>query len=313
MNASPTIMATSPKTAAARPQRLAIGIATIGRAPILKQTLMEIAGQTRAPDAVIVCATGDADVAGAVFPGDGTRLLFSSPGLPRQRNAILDAAHDCDIVLFLDDDFLIAADYVARTLEAFAASPRLAVATGTVLADGIGGPGITAAEGRAILAADAGTTAATPSGQPAFCGYGCNMAVRMSLVHAHRIRVNERLPLYGWQEDVDFTRRLGAYGSIVRLEDARGVHLGTKTGRGSGLRLGYSQVANPVHLALSSKGRAYPYAYALNRIARNMSANILRSARPERYVDRRGRLRGNFIALGDLLTGRIRPERALDL
>ena len=35
--------------------------------------------------------------------------------MPRQRNAILDACADCDAVLFLDDDFLAAPDYLAVT------------------------------------------------------------------------------------------------------------------------------------------------------------------------------------------------------
>jgi hypothetical protein len=39
----------------------------------------------------------------------------------------------------------------------------------------------------------------------------------------------------------------------------------------------------------------------------------LRSFRPEPFVDRRGRLRGNMIALADVMRGRLAPERILEL
>jgi GT2 family glycosyltransferase len=127
---------------------------------------------------------------------------------------------------------------------------------------------------------------------PTFSGYGCNMAVRLAPVREHRIRFDERLPLYGWQEDVDLSRRLAQFGAVVRMEAARGVHLGAKSGRGSGVRLGYSQVANPIYLARKRMG--YPLRRAVNHIARNLLSNIVRSTWPESYVDRRGRLRGNL-------------------
>jgi hypothetical protein len=40
---------------------------------------------------------------------------------------------------------------------------------------------------------------------------------------------------------------------------------------------------------------------------------MLHAPRPEPYVDRRGRLRGNMLALGDLLRHRMAPERVLEL
>jgi hypothetical protein len=46
---------------------------------------------------------------------------------------------------------------------------------------------------------------------------------------------------------------------------------------------------------------------------RNCLANLGKSLRPEPWVDRRGRLRGNLLALRDLATGRLSPERILEL
>jgi GT2 family glycosyltransferase len=235
--------------------------------------------------------------------------LTAPAGLPRQRNAIMDRAADCDLLLFLDDDFLAAPDYCAATEAVFAARPDVVVTTGTVIADGANGPGYSVAEGRALLAADA-PPADRLAARPHFNGYGCNMAFRMAVVRAQGIRVDEALPAYAWYEDLDVTRLLGRHGAILRLEGARGVHLGAKVGRSPGLRLGYSQIANPVYLA--RKG-TYPWNRALRSMARHWAMNLARSPFPEPWADRQGRFRGNMLALGDLLRGRLSPGRIEEL
>jgi GT2 family glycosyltransferase len=288
--------------------RVAIGIATRGRAAVLAETLAEIGRQRRAPDRVIVCHVSPADVAGVVA-APGVEFLAAPAGLPRQRNAILDAAGDCDVVLFLDDDFLPAPDYLAVTEAVFAARPDAVVTDGTVIADGAKGPGLSVAEGRALLAADR-LPADAMACAPHFNGYGCNMAVRMATVRAHGLRFDEALPLYAWYEDIDFTRRLGRHGAILRLQGARGVHLGVKSGRVPGRRLGYSQVANPIYLA--RKG-SFPWSHALPSALRHLAMNAARVAWPEPHVDRAGRLGGNLLAVWDLLRGRASPERVLEL
>jgi GT2 family glycosyltransferase len=288
--------------------RLAIGIATRGRAAILGEVLAELRRQSRAPDRVLVCHVTEDDVTGLRERFPRAEFLASPAGLPRQRNAILDAAADCDAVLFLDDDFLPGPDYLLVTERVLQAQPGCVVTTGTVLADGAKGPGLTVAEGRAVLAADHyedDPLAVTPH----FNGYGCNMAFRMAPLRAHGIRVDEALPLYAWYEDIDVTRALGRHGSILRLAGARGVHLGAKSGRVAGDRLGYSQVVNPIYLA--RKG-TFPWSHALPSAARHFAMNALRSLAPEPHVDRFGRLRGNLRALGDLLRGRAHPTRILD-
>lgn len=286
--------------------RVAVGIATRGRAAMLAEVLSELRRQRRAPDRIIVCHVSADDLPGPVA---GVELVTAPAGLPRQRNAILDAAEDCDLVLFLDDDFLPAPDYLAVTEAVFAARPEAVVTDGTVLADGAKGPGLTPAEGRAILAADRHEGDALAA-RPHFNGYGCNMAVRMAAVRAHGLRFDEALPLYAWYEDIDFTRRLGRHGAILRLAGARGVHLGAKSGRVPGRRLGYSQVANPVYLA--RKG-SFPWSHAIPSALRHCAMNAARSLWPEPHVDRLGRLRGNLRAAWDLLRGRAAPGRILEL
>jgi GT2 family glycosyltransferase len=287
---------------------LVVGIPTVGRAAILCETLRELARQTRLPQRIVVCGTRPEDVEGAAAAAPQALVLLAKPGLPRQRNAILDAAGRADVVVFFDDDFLPHPHYLAAIARQMAANPRIVVATGTVLADGISGPGLSVDQARAILARDG----ATDNGiAPVFNGYGCNMAVRLAPMRDHGLRFDERLSLYGWQEDVDLSRRLAAFGDIVRIGAARGVHLGVKSGRGSGIRLGYSQIANPIYL--TAKRRGYPISRAMQHIGRNMTMNIVRSIWSESYIDRRGRLHGNIVAMRDLLTGRLSPDRILDL
>lgn len=290
--------------------RLTVGIATVGRPEILAETLRELTGQSRRPNTVIVCGVEDEDLGGAEQAYPGVQLLVEAcPGLPRQRNRLIEAASSADVIVFFDDDFLPHLDYLREVERQMSADPRIVVATGRVLADGITGSGLTPEMARTILAR---YRASSHSGiQPAFTGYGCNFAVRLSPVRQNNILFDTRLPLYAWQEDVDFSRRMAKYGRIVKVEAASGVHLGVKSGRSSGVRLGYSQVANPLYL--SRKRLGYPFTRALTHIACNVGMNLVRFIRPEAHVDRRGRLRGNALALLDLISGRITPERMLDL
>jgi GT2 family glycosyltransferase len=285
-----------------------VGIATRGRAEILCETLKELRKQTRPADRIVICHADPEDVDGILLV-PGLELRKAPPGLPVQRNIILNAVTDCDFLLFLDDDFLPAPGYIAATLDALQADPAIVVTTGAVIADGIKGPGFTPDHGRRLLAEDApeGTSHGL---SPAWNGYGCNMAIRLATARQFGIRFDERLPLYAWYEDIDYTRRLGQHGRIVRVGAARGVHLGAKSGRTSGKRLGYSQVMNPVYLA--RKG-TYPWKGAMRSIAKHLTTNLFRSVCPEAWVDRRGRLFGNGLAVIDLCRGRIMPERILCL
>jgi GT2 family glycosyltransferase len=287
------------------PERIAIGIITMGRPEILAATVAALAGQTRPADRILVCATAATDVEAV---GPGPEVIFAPPGTSLQRNRLIEAAGDCGILLFLDDDFLPEPGYVAATLAAFAADPGLTVTTGTLIADGANGPGLTMEAARSLIAAATPPESAAPV--PAYNGYGCNMAIRLDVARRLGVRFDEDLRFYAWYEDLDFTRRLGRLGAIRRLPAARGVHLGVKSGRGSGRRLGYAQVVNPIYLA--RKG-SYHWNRALRSVARHLAINLARSVFPEPWIDRRGRLRGNLRAIADLARGRIDPARVANL
>lgn len=290
--------------------RIVVGIATAGRREILSETLLELSRQSRRPAEILVCpaAPEDFDAAQAARLPVPVRHVAGEKGSSAQRNAVLDEALDSDLLVFFDDDFFPAAGFLEEAERLFAARPDVAVATGAVLADGIHGPGLTPAEARAVLAAD--KPPAQPALAPIHNAYGCNMVFRTAAIRAARARFDEALPLYGWQEDADFSRQLLGQGAIVEAQALRGVHLGNKRGRTSGLRFGYSQVANPLYLV--RKGTMGPRR-ALRLAAGNIAANLVGSLRNTGLVDRRGRLRGNALALWDALRGRSSPRRILDL
>jgi glycosyltransferase involved in cell wall biosynthesis len=290
------------------PLRIAVGIATSGRPLILARVLERLRVQTRSADAVIVCGASPADVSGIDSGHPGLRCITSDRGLTIQRNAILRAGATFDVVVFLDDDFVPCPGYL-QAVERIFMRPDVVVGTGHVVADGILGPGLAFEEALKTLQQDC-QAEPTPEIEDVYNAYGCNMAIRIDVVRARGLEFDETLPLYGWLEDVDFSRRMAAHGRIVKIGAARGVHLGVKSGRQSGRRLGYSQVSNPLYLVRKgtcSSGKA------LKLMSRNVVANVAKTFRPEPYIDRAGRLKGNICALLDLLAGRLSPKRVLSL
>lgn len=283
--------------------RIFVGIATVGRPDLVRRTVDILADQTRAADGIVVAGAAAADVAGVAAARGGPEVILSERGLCRQRNALLDHIGErADAVVFFDDDFIPAPDYLAQVERLFLDLPDIAGITGELVGDGIHALGYSVEEGLALIARKA--AAMDPAIRPRQALYGCNMAIRMA--DARGLRFDEALPLYGWQEDIDFTYRLGARGRLISTGRVTGVHLGTKGGRTSGRRLGYSQVANIVYLR--RKGSMQP-GLGGRLLRQNLLSNLVRSIRPEPHIDRRGRLIGNLIALKDWATGRIDPRR----
>ncbi len=289
--------------------RLAVAIATRGRPAVLAETLSQLRMQRRVPDLILVTYPAPQDVGDAPTSFPEVRFLQSAPGLTTQRNTSLSQLDGYDLVTFLDDDFWMAPDYLGTIEAVLSAHPCVMAATGHVLADGINGPGFDLQQARVLLQS-APVGSGKPTFKPVFNVYGCNMTLRLSPIHAHTLRFDEMLPLYGWYEDVEFSRQLAKFGTIIRVDQAYGVHLGVKSGRQSGRRLGYSQVANPVYLA--RKG-SVGWTYAIASMTSRSLKNLVYSVRPEPTIDRRGRLSGNVQAWRELLLGGLHPMRILGL
>lgn len=290
--------------------RIAIGIATAGRRELLTQTVEFLKCQTRPPDLLVICplpSDGTDQNAFADFPCPA--LVRSGPvGLCAQRNMILSIVDTADIIVFFDDDYLPAPNYLEVLEDIFLSNGDVSGSTGVLLADDAKGPGLSVEKGLAILKAS--TFVGKGGLERAFGLYGCNMAFRMKFIREDDIRFDENLPLYGWQEDIDFSLRISPFGRLVRSDRLLGVHLGVKAGRTSGVRLGYSQIANPIYL--NRKG-TMPWKFACKLILRNLAANFARSFYPEPWIDRAGRLKGNCMALIDALKGVASPMKILNL
>jgi len=288
----------------------AIIIATKGRPQELSNLLDALAGQTVAPELIVVSACDRHDVLPGELDARHVKVLFGPPGSSVQRNrALSEVRGKHDIVVFFDDDFVPSRFWIEQVKALFAARPDVVCATGKVLTDGVTSGGIDWQVGRSIVdkADVSGTTAISnydvQSDHPP---YGCNMAFRAKNIE--HLTFDERLVLYGWLEDRDFSHRAGA--KMVWTDAIWGVHLGTTRGRSSGLRFGYSQLVNPRYLV--QKGTMTRLA-AAQAIFRALSGNIFGSLLPFPQTDRRGRLKGNMIAIKDIFLARWAPEKASEL
>jgi GT2 family glycosyltransferase len=288
--------------------RIGLIIASYGRPELLQQHLSSVARQVRPPDEIVLSLVCDGDRPPGVLPDLNIRVVYASQGSCAQRNKGLEFFRDrVDVVLFVDDDFWMAPIYVQELERIFSTNDDVVAATGLVLADGATGPGISIAEAEKCI--DEYMSRRKPEIiKDVPDTYGCNMAFRASKIGD--LRFDERLPLYGWQEDVDFSAQLRSRGRIIWANALWGVHLGTKKGKISGRRFGYSQVINPLYIL--RKGNMSLRRAAL-LIGKNMVANATKSLFPEPYIDRLGRLKGNVIGLRHALLGKLDPMHALEL
>lgn len=280
-----------------------VAVATVGRANVLCRTTAWLAQQTRPADGILVAASCADDVAGLQRQCPEAEVVLAPKGLCKQRNAALARLRDrCDAIVFFDDDFVADRRYLENVERILRRHPEVVGLTGELSGDGAQTGEIGFDEAMDLLPAALPLRSLTNRRCTSL--YGCNMVIRTSA--AEGLAFDEALPLYGWQEDVDFTTQLGRRGVMWRSSALGGVHLGVRGGRTSGLRLGYSQVANILYLL--RKGTIGRW-HGLTLLGRNVLANLSGSLWPEPGIDRRGRLAGNLIAASDCLRGRVHPQR----
>ena len=301
-----------PAARAADAKGTAVIVSTRGRPDIVASLVKQLGEQTRPPEHIFIIATKADDIARLDQNQSNLTVRIGRPGSTFQRNEGLAlAGSKFSSIVFFDDDFVPSRFWLERMEAIFASRPDVAGVTGVVLADGTRTAGIKLDDARSMVdLRDISPTQGRKLHEKFAYGsnVGCNMAYRYSAMHD--ITFDERLPLYAWQEDSDFRAQVERRGLFVRADDLWGVHLGHKQGRGSGVTLGYSQVANAVYLA---KKGTVPFRFLAEMAIKNVVINALRSFWPEPFVDRGGRLRGNMMALADLVRGRIAPERILEL
>lgn len=288
--------------------KIVLVIATTGRPDIAGRCLQRFAKFSHQLHRLLVIGASPDD---APLPAGGAEFhVARARGLTIQRNHALDLVReDADILVFVDDDYVPGAGFVDGVRRLFVEHPDIVAASGHLIADGIHDrEPLDFTRADALVAAysppcpdDVRMTEETGT-------YGCNMAFRLAA--APQARFDENLPLYGWLEDTDFSALYARVGRVVRTNSFAGVHLGVRSGRTSGVRLGYSQIANPLYLLRKGTASAR---FVMNLATRNLLANLAKSLAPEPGIDRYGRLRGNLLALLDLARGRCDPRRVLEL
>ena len=292
--------------------RTAVIISTRGRPQIVHALVGSIAEQSKPPEHVFVIASRAEDVSGLDRDQEHLTVKIGRIGSSLQRNdGLAMAGSRFAYIVFFDDDFVPSRFWLQQMADIFASRPDIAGLTGTLLADGTTTAGVPLDEAQSMVRlrdAKSGNSGVLQEELPYGGNMGCNMAFRYSALRD--ITFDERLPLYAWLEDHDFRGQVERRGRVVRADALWGVHLGHKQGRVRGLTLGYSQVANAVYLM---KKGTVPKPYLAKVVGKNLLINAVRSFRPEPFVDRRGRLLGNMVAVADLVCGRIAPERVLEL
>ena len=216
--------------------KLGLVIASHGRPDILQKVLMNLVSQPRIPDDIIVSAVDPADIPEIDPSIAKVRKVFGNAGLTCQRNRGMSYLIDTtDVIIFIDDDFVVGDDYFLNLERIFERDRSIIGVNGEVIADGANSAGLTFEEGLRLAEQHSQhKKKAAPVMQEITGAYGCNMAFRA--VEIGSVQFDERLPLYGWQEDLDFCGALRGSGRIVKTDMVWGVHLGTKRGKGSEVR-----------------------------------------------------------------------------
>ncbi len=240
--------------------------------------------------------------------------LSTKVGLTIQRNVGLNAlnafttglnTHEW-FVTFFDDDFRPADDWIKNAAKVYESHSDLVGLGGWVVADGVSTGSISEEQAKVYLQQHTGQSDHLSNSESP-CGlYGCNMSFRGNV--GSEVRFDENLPLYGWQEDIDYSTIAAKFGKLIYTNQCIGVHIGASSGRTSGVRFGYSQIANPLYLVkkgtMSSK-------FAFNLMSRNLASNIRRTATFNQTKDYKGRLYGNWVAFKDLIQSELHPLRML--
>jgi GT2 family glycosyltransferase len=296
---------------------LSVIIATVGRKEIAGQTICSLASRKTLPHSVIVVGASENDL--PVLPNELPFQIHLSvapaKGLPIQRNhGIRHLSPSIEFAVFLDDDMEVHDDYCAEVENVFRAYPEVAGFSGHCIANG----DISRATARTLL-----DQQPTHQGRPIFGFfpkrwpgfYGCAMNIRRRLLDLEQF--DENLPLYALGEDCEMGFRLSRHGSVGGSGSCLVVHLAVRSGRISEVGVGYAQIINPLYF--SCKGIGFPkFATYWQKLVKMPMVNLIFWLIPSfdqksSFVDRKGRFRGNILALSDVAKGKIEPMNLLNV
>ena len=294
-------------------------IATKGRPREMLRLMDCLQRQTTIPAFTVVVGTEYADFAEIeehpfVKNRNGMAIIANRVGLSAQRNCGLEMleqrgyfASDFEhfFCAFFDDDYRMDEHWIERATERFDKGDIVGL-SGRVLADGVTKGGLNEKDAESYIRGELSPQSHWQGGilEREIQGvYGCNMAFLDTVIR--NVRFDEELPLYSWQEDIDYSGMALKYGKIIYDPECIGVHLGVKSGRVSGIKFGYSQIANPLYLR---KKGTMSFSHCLKLLGRAIASNLIQSLRPHPLMDYRGRLQGNIRAIIDTIVHGPSPQ-----
>jgi glycosyltransferase involved in cell wall biosynthesis len=293
------------------PSEVSVIIATSKRPGVLTDTVNSLLSQTLPARKIIVIANEAADVETCIRDNPKVTVLFDGGSLTHKRNLSLPYVEG-KYVFFVDDDIELHPSYISEAVLLLEDFPGIVGLSGKVLKDGR----VTREEAKDLIRTT--PEARHWKGQFRVRGrfkqlYGCNMVLRRSIIE--RETFDDELPGYSFGEDYDFWVRVRCYGITGVYDRCIAVHLQAAGGRYSPARVAYSHLANQWHFY--QKGTSHlPWPWSLVRIGFMCVALPLKSLRVlmRGEISRAGQeLRGYALAIADILTGRSRPSRALEV
>jgi glycosyltransferase involved in cell wall biosynthesis len=300
----------SPTSHHALPE-VTVMIPTAKRPSVLTDTVNSVLSQSAPPRKVIIIANEPGDVETCVRDNPKVTLLFDRGSLTHKRNLALPYVEG-KYVFFADDDIELHHAYLSEAVLLLEDFPGIVGLSGKVLKDG----DVSRAKAKELI-----RTAREPDhwrGRFLVRGrykqlYGCNMVLRRSVLE--RETFDDELPGYCFGEDYDFWVRVRRYGITGIYDRCIAVHLQAAGGRSSPAKVAYSRLAN--HWHFYKKGISHlPWPWSLVRIGFNCVKFPSRSlgALMRGETSRAGQeLYGYVLAIADILTGRSRPSRALEV
>ena len=288
-------------------------ICSVNRAAILHDTVLSITRQTYQPMEILLVSPDKQHILTQTLEIPGVRFVPGPLGLPSQRNAGLSQANlACDLIAFFDDDIELCTSYLKEMANLFSKQTNIVIASGRLLHDGGRGAMITREKSRELCdlyEKNQPHAASTYTGSNS--AYGCNMIVRYSATKD--MRFDEGLPLYAWLEDRDYSHRLTQHAHMpVEFSRAVAVHLGSRSGRIGGMRMGFSEIINPLYLW--AKNKTFSMSYIIVQYwLRCLAGNVLGLLKGDSEYDRLGLLKGNIAGFVHLLKGQCDPSYIMQI
>jgi GT2 family glycosyltransferase len=282
-----------------------IVVCSANRPVMLHESVLSLVRQTAACD-IIVSVPDDTHVLPETRKLAGVIVVKGAHGLCAQRNAALrHLRNEPSAVFFFDDDVEVDEEYVSHMLRAFDEEPDMGLGDGLKLGLEEAPGSLNRQTARELIRRRKANPASDAPIEEVRTGIGCKMCVRGTLLG--KVSFDERLVLYGYQEDFDFSLECKQYGRIVLNRRCLMVHIETEQGRMARKKRGYSEVVNPFYIW--TKGRGPHFIRTFGGAIRRTLKNALRC----HTAAGRRQFAGNVIGWYRLASGEFDPEFILRL